>query len=92
MSDMPPTDTNGAAPPLPEAKVDVNPMTDEGARPWHNTDNPLEALFLHFTAEIAALKAKLSPKAAPVVQPDPPPASTYQQPAQQWGDPNSSGD
>ncbi len=31
---------------------------DDSARPWHGAANPLEALFQHFTAEIAALKAK----------------------------------
>lgn len=32
---------------------------DPTARPWHNAENPLEALWTHFTAEIAALKEKL---------------------------------
>jgi hypothetical protein len=36
----------------------VNPMTGEDARPWHGTANPLEALWLHFTAEIAKLSGK----------------------------------
>lgn len=30
---------------------------DDGTRPWHGTTNPFEALYQHFTAEIAALKA-----------------------------------
>lgn len=34
-------------------------MTDEvefGSRPWHGSDNPFEAMWLHFTAEIAKLR------------------------------------
>jgi hypothetical protein len=51
------TDPNARAP-------DVNPMTDENARPWHGTSNPLEALWLHFTAEIAKLSGKKTPNPA----------------------------
>lgn len=34
-------------------------MADEvefGSRPWHGSDNPFEALWLHFTAEIEKLR------------------------------------
>ena len=59
--------------------IAVNPMKDDGDRPWHGTDNPLEALYLHFTAEIAALKAKWAPKQEPAPPSDP--QAAYQAPA-----------
>ncbi len=39
----------------------VNDMTEEDARPWHGTENPLEAMFQWIKAEIAALKRPISP-------------------------------
>jgi hypothetical protein len=30
-----------------------------GERPWHGADNPFEALWLHFTAEIAGLRERV---------------------------------
>ena len=44
------------------------PASDD--RPWHHSTNPFEAMFQHFTAEIAALK-----KAAAVAAPAPAPAA-----------------
>ncbi len=41
-----------------EDPAPVEAATDDTARPWHDSDNPLESLWQHFTAEIAALKAK----------------------------------
>ena len=44
-----------------EAEVE-QPKTSEidpEARPWHGAYNPYEAIYAHFTAEIAALKAKI---------------------------------
>ncbi len=54
---------------------------DDGARPWHGTDNPLEALYLHFTAEIAALKAKWAPEQAYKAQPPALPGVQFGKPA-----------
>jgi hypothetical protein len=31
-----------------------------GRRPWHGSPEPFEAIFAHFTAEIAALRAELA--------------------------------
>lgn len=45
---------------------------DDEARPWHGTENPFEAMYQHFTAEIEVLKAKLFPAAdEPAVSTDP---------------------
>ena len=48
---------------VPVAPADV--LADAPARPWHGSASPLEALFDHFTAEIAALKARLDALTAP---------------------------
>lgn len=48
--------------------------TDGEKRPWHGADNPYEAIFQHFTAEIAALEKRLTAqKPAPVVAAPPAP-------------------
>lgn len=49
-----PVNENG---PVPLQGVSAD---DDGQRPWHGAVNPMEALYQHFRAEIAALKAKLS--------------------------------
>jgi hypothetical protein len=42
------------APPVSETEEAPDPST---VRPWHGSDNPLEALYQHFTAAIAKLKS-----------------------------------
>lgn len=37
----------------------VEVPVDDGSRPWHGAENPLEALYQHFTAALAAVKAKI---------------------------------
>lgn len=49
--------------PAPTATAEVpapEPPANPDARPWHGAENPLEAVWAHFTAEIAALKVKLN--------------------------------
>jgi hypothetical protein len=47
--------------------------SDPNWRPWEGQPSHLEAIFQHFTAEIAKLKAMITP-AAEVMPPPPPPA------------------
>ena len=45
------------------------PVKSADARPWHGHENPFEAMYLHFTAEIAALKRAAAPAPVPVAPP-----------------------
>jgi hypothetical protein len=47
-------------------------MADESWRPWHGRENPLEAMYQHFAAQIEALKAQINPAPAPTPAPSPP--------------------
>ena len=39
-------------------------MSDTPPRPWHDAENPYEALFQHFEAKIAALETRVAAEAA----------------------------
>jgi hypothetical protein len=48
------------------------------ARPWHGTDNPLEAMYRWVTSEIVRLEARLVPPApAPAAPPAPAPDAEH---------------
>lgn len=49
---MPPA----VSPPPPGAEPEAAPAQDADWRPWHGHINPLEALYQHFTAELAKLR------------------------------------
>ena len=45
------------------------PATAEVERPWHGAESPLEALFQHFTEELARLRGGSQPSAPPAEPP-----------------------